>query len=47
MASTFEGIATHVSSVRDTSESVSVTEKIVEDNEKSKIKSIFTGNHWQ
>ena len=47
MASTFGGIATHVSSVCDTSESVSVTEKIVEDNEKSKIESIFAGNYWQ
>ena len=39
--STHGGIVAHVFSVSATSESVSITEKIVEDNEKSKIESIF------
>ena len=47
MASTFAGIVARVSSASDTSESVSVIEKIVEDNEKSNIESIFAGSHWQ
>ena len=47
MASTFGGIVAHVSSASDTSESVPVIEKIVEDNEKSDIKSIFAGSRWQ
>ena len=47
MASTFGGIVAYVSSASDTSESVPVTEKIVEDNEKSDIESIFAGSHWQ
>ena len=47
MAFTFEGIVPHVSSASDKSESVCMTEKIVEDNEKSKIESIFRGSHWQ
>ena len=37
MASTFRGIVAHGSSASDMSESVSVSEKIVEDNEDSKI----------
>ena len=47
MASTFGGIVAHVSSASDTSESVSMIKKIVEDNEKSDIESIFAGSHWQ
>ena len=47
MASTFAGIVARVSSASDTSESVSVIEKIAEDNEKSNIESIFAGSHWQ
>ena len=47
MASTFGGIVAYVSSASDTSESVPVIEKILEDNEKSDIKSIFAGSHWQ
>ena len=43
----FGGIVAHVSSASDTSESVSVIEKIVEDNKKSKTESIFTSSHWQ
>ena len=45
MASRFGGIVAHVSSVSDTSESMSVIEKIAEDNEKSDIESIFAGSH--
>ena len=41
MASTFGGIVAHVSSASDTSESVLVIEKTVEDNEKSDIESIL------
>ena len=37
----------HVSSASDTSDSVSMTEKIIEDNEVSEVKSIFEGIHWQ
>ena len=39
----------HVSSASesDTSESVSMTEKIIEDNEVSEVESIFGGIHWQ
>ena len=44
MASTFGGIVAHVSSESITSESVHVTEKIVEDNEESKIDRIFMGS---
>ena len=47
MASTFGGIVARVSSASDTSESVSVIEKIVEDNGKSNIEIIFAGSHWQ
>ena len=47
MASMFGEIFARVSSASDTSESVSVIEKIVDDNEKRKIDSIFAGNHWQ
>ena len=47
VASTFGGIVAHVSSAIDTSKSVPVIEKIVEDNEKSDIESIFAGTHWQ
>ena len=36
----------HVSSTSDTSESVSMTEKIIEDNEVSEVESIFGGIHW-
>ena len=45
MASTFGGITAHVFSASDMSESVPVTEKIVEENENIKIESIFTGSH--
>ena len=44
MTSTFGGIVAYVF---DTSESVSVTEKFVKENEKSEIESIFAGIHWQ
>ena len=44
MASTFGGIVAYFSSASDMSESVPVIEKIVEDNEKSDIKSIFAGS---
>ena len=37
----------HVSSASDTSDSVFMTEKIIEDNEVSEVKSIFEGIHWQ
>ena len=37
----------HISSASDTSESVSMTEKIIEDNEVSEVESIFGGIHWQ
>ena len=37
----------HVSSASDTSESVSMTEKIIEDNEVSEVESILGGIHWQ
>ena len=47
MASTSGGIVAHVSSASDMSETVSVTEKLVEDNKKSKMESIFPGSHWQ
>ena len=47
VASTFGGIVAHVSGAIDTSKSVPVIEKIVEDNEKSDIESIFAGTHWQ
>ena len=40
-----EGIVAHAYSASDTNESVSVTEKIVEGNEKSKIGSVFIGNY--
>ena len=41
MASRFEEIVAHVFSASDTSESVSMAEKIVEDNKKSKIESTY------
>ena len=47
MASTFGGIVADVSNVSNMSELVSVTEKIVDENEKCKINSIFAGSHWQ
>ena len=47
MASTFWGMVAHVSSASDTSESVSMTEKIIEDNEVSEVESIFEGIHWE
>ena len=47
MASTFGGIVAYVSSAIDMSESVSVIEKIEEDNEKRDKESIFAGSHWQ
>ena len=47
MASTFQGMVAHVSSASDTSESVSMTETIIEDNEVSEVESIFGGIHWQ
>ena len=47
MASTLGGIVAHISIPNDTSESVPVIEKIVEDNEKSDIESIYAGIHWQ
>ena len=47
MASTYGGIVAHVSSASATSESVSITEKIVEGNEYSKIESIFVGSEHQ
>ena len=37
----------HVSSASDTSESVSMTETIIEDNEVSEVESIFGGIHLQ
>ena len=37
----------HVSSASDTSEFVSMTEKIIEDNKVSEVESIFGGIHWQ
>ena len=37
----------HVSSASDTSESVSMTEKIIKDNEVSGVEIIFGGIHWQ
>ena len=47
MASTCGEIATHVSSASASSESVSVTEKNVEDNEESEIESILAGSKHQ
>ena len=47
MASTFGEIVAHVSSTSDTSEFLSVAEKIVEGNEKSKLQSVFADCHWQ
>ena len=37
MASTLQGMVAHVSSASDTSESVSMTETIIEDNEVSEL----------
>ena len=45
MAFIFGGIVAHVSSASVTSESVSMIEKIVEDNKKSKIESVFADSH--
>ena len=47
MASTSGGIVAHVSSTSATSESVSITEKIVEDNGENNIDSIFAGVNIQ